>query len=287
MSSVSWMVPILLFILTAGLFILNSTWSIIFGIMFFISLFGIRVIYEYEAGVRFRLGKYVGILKPGLNYFIPIFESIMKVDMRILTVDIPVQEVMTKDNVPMKIDAVVYFKVVRIEDAILKIRDYFNATRQYAQTALRDVIGDSELDRVLMDREKIAKEIKEIVDKETDGWGVDIVSIKLQHIELPENMKRTMAKQAEAEREKRAVIIKAEGEVIASSNLSKAARVLASSPGALHLRTLNTINDMSSDQSNTVIFAIPLEVLEAFEAGKEFIKGITPKSPKTTAKKKK
>jgi len=284
MSSVSWMVPILLFILTAGLFIVGSTWSIIFGIIFVISLFGIRVIYEYEAGVKFRLGRYVGILKPGLNYFIPVFEKLMKVDMRILTVDIPVQEVMTKDNVPLKIDAVVYFKVIRIEDAILKIRDYYNATRQYAQTALRDVMGDSELDRILMDREKVAKEIKEIVDKETDGWGIDIVSIKLQHIELPENMKRIMAKQAEAEREKRAVIIKAEGEVIASANLSKAARVLSSSPGALHLRTLNTINDMSSDKSNTVIFAIPLEILKSF-SGKEFI-GL-PNSPKTTATKKK
>ena len=238
--------------------------------LMFLALFFLRIIMEYEKGVKFTLGKFSSTMEPGLNFIIPILQSYRKVDMRIKTIDVPNQEVMTSDNVPAQINAVVYFKVDNAENAVLKIQDYVYAVSQYAQTALRDVIGSITLDSLLTKREEIASEIKLIVDKETDPWGIDVTAIKIQDVELPQDMKRVMAKQAEAEREKRAVIIKSGGEVIAANNLSKAAKTLAEAPGALHLRTLNTLNDLSSDQSNTVIFAIPIETLRAIEglAGK-------------------
>ncbi|MBU2476210.1 slipin family protein [Candidatus Micrarchaeota archaeon] len=232
-------------------------------ILFFAS---IKIINQYERGVKFTLGKYSGIMGPGLNILIPIFQTYRKLDIRIKTVDIPKQEVMTKDNVPVRVNAVVYFEVKDPEKAVLNIQDYIYAVAQYSQTALRDIIGNKSLDEVLSNRDQIAGEIELVVDKETDPWGLNVTGIKMQDVELPENLKRTMAKQAEAERERRGVVIKALGEVEASDNLAKAARTLAASPGALHLRTLNTLNDLSSDQSNTVIFALPLEVLKAFEA---------------------
>jgi len=226
----------------------------------------IKIINEYERGIKFTLGRYSGIMGPGLNFVIPVLQAYRKLDIRIKTVDIPKQEVMTKDNVPVRVNAVVYFEVKDPEKAVLNIQDYTYAVAQYAQTALRDIIGNKSLDEVLSNRDQIASEIELVVDKETDPWGLNVTGIKMQDVELPENLKRTMAKQAEAEREKRGTIIKAQGEVEASENLAKAARTLAASPGALHLRTLNTLNDLSSDQSNTVIFAMPLEVLRAFEA---------------------
>lgn len=231
----------------------------------------IKQINQYERGVRFTMGKYSGIMQPGWRLLIPVLQSFQRVDMRIVTVDIPKQEVMTKDNVPVRVNAVVYFKVADPAKAVLNIRDYHYAVSQYAQTALRDVVGEKTLDEVLGNRDQIAKEIEVIVDKETDPWGIDVTAIKMQDIELPENMKRTMAKQAEAEREKRAVIIKAEGEKTAAGNIAQAATLLASTPGALHLRTLHTLNDLSSDQSNTVIFAVPLEVLRAFERINDYL----------------
>ena len=234
-------------------------------IAFFVLLASIKIIQEYERGVKFTLGRFDGIMGPGLNILFPIIQSYRKIDLRVKTVDVPKQEVMTQDNVPVRVNAVVYFKVEDPAKAVLKIEDYMYATSQYAQTALRDVLGEASLDNVLTKRDELAVKIKNIADKETDAWGIDVTAVKMQDIELPDNMKRTMAKQAEAEREKRAVIIKAEGEVIASGNLAKAAATLSKSPGALHLRTLNTINDLSSDQSNTVIFVVPLEVLRAFE----------------------
>jgi len=232
-------------------------------VLFFAS---IKIIKEYERGIRFTLGRFTGVMGPGVNFIIPVFQSFKKLDIRIKTVDIPKQEVMTKDNVPVRVNAVVYFEVKDPAKAVLNIQDYNYAVAQYAQTALRDIIGNKSLDEVLSNREEIAAEIERVVDKETDPWGLNVTGIKMQDVELPENLKRTMAKQAEAERERRGVIIKSEGEVQASANLAKAARTLAASPGALHLRTLNTLNDLSSDQSNTVIFALPLEVLRAFEA---------------------
>lgn len=235
----------------------------VFG--FFLVLSAVRIVYEYERGVLFTLGRFTRIVEPGLRFVVPLVQSMTKVDTRIKTVDIPKQEVMTKDNVPVSINAVVYMKVIDSKKAVLKIQNYVYAVSQYGQTALRDVIGNKELDFVLTERAKIANEIKLLVDRETDEWGIDITAIKVQDIELPVDMKRVMARQAEAEREKRATVIKSTGEVVASKNLHDAAIKLASAPGALHLRTLQTLADISSDQSNTIIVPIPMEFLKAVE----------------------
>lgn len=222
-----------------------------------IALRSIVLIYEYERGVVFQLGKFKGSLDPGLRFVIPIIQSVRKVDMRIKTADIPRQEVMTRDNIPLMVNAVVYFKVIRAEDVIIKIEDHVFAVRQYTQAALRDVIGNSEMDFVLTEREQIAESIKSIVDSETSGWGVDVEAIKIQEVELPAEMKRAMAKQAEAERERRAMIINSEGELTASEKLAQAAENLAKTPGALHLRTLQTVRDIASDPSEKIVLFLP------------------------------
>lgn len=220
----------------------------------------IKVLYQYERGVVFTLGKYSGTRKPGITLIFPVVQTMRKVDMRIKTADIPRQEVMTKDNIPMLVNAVVYFKVISPEDVIIKIQDHVYAIRQYTQAALRDVIGNSEMDSVLTEREQIAESIKEIVDAETNGWGVDVESIKIQEVELPAEMKRAMAKQAEAERERRAMIIASHGELAASKNLQQAAENLAQSKGALHLRTLQTIRDIAADPSEKIIIFVPSDL---------------------------
>ncbi|MFA6533410.1 MAG: slipin family protein, partial [Patescibacteria group bacterium] len=207
--------------------------------------------------------------QPGLNILIPIIQRVIRTDIRITTSDIPSQEVITKDNVPVGINAVVYFQVIKPEDAVLKIQDYSYAITQYAQTALRDVIGGVELDTLLGERQKLADEIKTIVDQETTTWGIDVTAIKIQDIEIPADMKRVMAKQAEAERERRATIIRSQGELSAADNLNKAMTMLSKS-GAISIRTLQTIEATTANPSNTVIFALPIEVLEGFKklAGK-------------------
>ncbi len=243
------------------------------GIFFFLFLFvgffiliGLRVINQYERGVILTLGKYTGTRTPGLNWIFPIIQRMIKVDLRITTVDIPQQEVITKDNVPVGINAVVYFHVEKAEFAILQIQDYTLAISQYAQAALRDVIGSVELDTLLAERDKIADEIKKIVDVATSNWGINVTAIKIQDIELPADMKRAMAKQAESERERRAVIIRAQGELSASENLKAAAQNLSQAPGGLSLRTLKTIEAINPDPSKTVIFALPVEVMEGIKA---------------------
>ncbi len=240
-------------------------------IVILILAYSVKIIAEYQRGVLFTLGKYSGILNPGLNIIVPVIQWAKIIDMRITTIDIPKQGVMTKDNVPVYVNAVIYMRVEDPEKAVLKIKDYKYAVSQYGQTALRDVIGNKTLDEILTDREGVAEEIKKIVDTETAEWGVDITAIKIQDINLPENMKRAMARQAEAEREKRGVIIKSEGEVTAANNLAKAAKILSSTPGALHLRTLQTISDVSGDPSAKFVFFLPVEVLEAFESVKTFL----------------
>ncbi|MBN1953961.1 MAG: slipin family protein [Anaerolineae bacterium] len=236
-------------------------------------LSAIKLIYQYERGVVFMLGKFVGTREPGLTLVIPILQSMRKVDIRIQTADIPRQEVMTRDNIPMLVNAVVYFKVISPEDVIIKIQDHVFAVRQYTQAALRDVIGNSEMDFVLTEREQIAESIKEIVDAETSGWGVDVESIKIQEVELPAEMKRAMAKQAEAERERRAVIIASQGELSASENLRQAAENLSKSKGALHLRTLQTIRDIAADPSEKIVLFVPSDLGRTLgsilEGGKE------------------
>lgn len=224
----------------------------------------IKVINQYERGIVLTLGSYSYTLGPGLRLIVPIFQRVIRVDIRIATSDIPQQEVITKDNVPVGINAVVYFQVIKPEDAVLKIQDYAYAVTQYAQTALRDVIGGVELDTLLTERQKIADEIKALVDKETVDWGVDVTAIKIQDIELPADMKRAMAKQAEAERERRATIIRAQGELSASENLKKAMEQMATS-GAISLRTLQTIEATTANPANTVVFALPVEVIEGLK----------------------
>lgn len=230
-----------------------------------LALSAIKIVMQYEAGVVFTLGKYSGIASPGLNFIIPVIQQMRKIDTRILTVDIPKQEVMTKDNVPLMVNGVVYFKVENPEKAVLKIQDYHYSVSQYAQTALRDIIGSKVMDVVLSNRDEVADEIKIIMDKETSDWGIDVTAIKIQDVELPADMKRAMARQAEAERERRATIIMSEGEKAAAQNLADAAHLLAKTPGALHLRTLQTLSDVSSDQSNTLVFVAPIEMLEALK----------------------
>ncbi len=227
---------------------------------------GLRIINQYERGVVLTLGKYSGTYLPGLRWIFTGIQKIIKIDMRITTTDIPRQEAITKDNVPVGINAVVYFKVEKAEDAILNVENYQYAISQYALAALRDAIGGVELDVILTEREKIAAEIKTMVDTATDSWGIDVTAIKIQDIELPAAMKRAMAAQAESERARRAIIIKSEGEIKAAENLQKAADILGTVPGGISLRTLQTIEKIQPDPSKTVIFALPVEILEGFKS---------------------
>ena len=244
--------------------------SILLAFLFLYALSGIRMLYEYQRGVVFTLGKYGGTRKPGLTWIAPIFQNMRSVDMRITTQDIPKQEVITRDNITILANTVVYYRVEKPEDAIIKIQDYGYAVRQYTQTALRDVVGNAEMDFVLSEREKIADNIRTIVDAETSAWGIDIQSIKIQEIELPAEMKRAMAKQAEAERERRAMIINSQGELSAAENLQKAAEMLSQSEGALHLRTLQTIRDIAADPSEKIIIFMPRGMEDTVQ---KFVKG--------------
>jgi len=228
-------------------------------------LISIRQINQYQRGVKFTFGKFTGIMEPGWRLVFPIIQFYKKVDMRMKAVDVPDQKAITRDNVSVNVNAVIYYSVFSAELAVLQIEDFMYAISQYAQTTMRNIVGEVTLDELLASRDKIAERIKEIVDKETDAWGLKVHNVELKDVSLPENMERTIAKQAEAEREKRAVIITSEGELAASQNMAEAARVLAASPGALHLRTLQSINDISSDQSNTVVFTVPMEILKALE----------------------
>jgi regulator of protease activity HflC (stomatin/prohibitin superfamily) len=225
----------------------------------------IKQINQYERGVVLTLGKYTGMLEPGWRIIIPVFQSYQKVDIRVKATDIPNQNAITRDNVSVSVNAVIYYKVSDAAKAILEIEDYRYAISQYAQTTMRNIVGEATLDELLSSRDQIADRIRDIVEKETTSWGLQVNSVELKDVSLPNDMERTIAKQAEAEREKRAVIITSEGELAAASNMAEAARILAQTPGALHLRTLQSINDMSSDQSNTVVYMIPMEVLKAVE----------------------
>ena len=234
-------------------------------------LLSIKQINQYERGILFTMGKYSGILDPGWKIVIPVLQSFQRVDIRTKAVDVPDQEAITKDNVSARISAVIYYKVTDAAKAVLEVESFYYAIHQLAQTTMRNVIGEVELNDLLANRDQIATRIKDIVAETTASWGLQVLSVELKDIILPEGMKRTMAKQAEAMREKQATIINSEGEVIAAENLAKAARMMAETPGALHLRTLNSINDISSDQSNTVVFAVPLEVLRAVEGLAKFM----------------
>ena len=247
-----------------GIGYLGTFLLIIIGI---ILLRSIRQVNEYERGVKLRFGKFYKIMKPGWRLVLPIIDTMKKVDIRTKAVDVPEQDAITKDNVTIRINAVLYYKVFDASKVILAVENYQFAVSQLAQTTMRNAVGATSLDELLAERDKISTEICKIIDEATDPWGIKVENVELKDIKLPEEMQRVIAKVAEAEREKMAVITKAEGEVEASKNLSIAAETMARTPGALHLRTLATLNDLSSDQSNTIIFAVPIEVLEAFRQG--------------------
>ncbi|QQR50413.1 slipin family protein [Candidatus Nomurabacteria bacterium] len=234
-------------------------------VVFFILIASIKQINQYQRGVRFTLGRYSGLMNPGWRLIIPIFQSFQKVDIRIKAVDVPDQNAITRDNVSVKVNAVIYYKVSDAAKAVIEVENFQHAISQYAQTTMRNIVGSVTLDELLAERDQIADRIRETVDKETDAWGLKVQNVELKDVSLPLEMERTIGKQAEAEREKRAVIITSEGELAASANMAKAAEMLASAPGALHLRTLQSINDMSSDQSNTVVYMVPVETLKALE----------------------
>ena len=246
-------------------------------VILIVILSSVKQIYEYERGIKFTCGKFSSIMNPGWKLVLPIFQNYKKIDIRTKVIDVPEQEVITKDNVSVKINAVIYYNIFDASKAVLAVENFHYAVSQLAQTTMRNIAGSVTLDELLTGREEISSEICLIVDKATDGWGIKVQNVELKDVALPGEMQRVIAKVAEAEREKLAVITKAEGELEASKNLAEAASTLSAAPGALHLRTLSTLNDLSSDQSNTIIFAVPIEVLRAFEGKKDDVADIVKK----------
>lgn len=237
-----------------------------------IAIASIKVVDQYQRGVVLTLGKFSGIREPGLRFVVPVIQRIIMVDIRSTPIDVPKQEIITKDNVTAGVDAIVYFRVVDAPKAVLETTNYVYATSQFAQAALRDVTGNFELDDLLSKREVISQQIKDIVDSQTDQWGIDVEAVKIQNIELPSDMKRAMAKQAEAERERRSNIINAEGERAAAETLAEAARIISSTPGAINLRTLNTVERISTEPSQKTTILFPIELLEAVKVLGDTIK---------------
>ncbi len=250
--------------LLLAFFVFPNPWSALFGVVAFIALAFlpgcVAINKEWEEAIVLRFGKFQRLVGPGFFFKWPLAESFLKQDKRIVTLDVSRQEVMTKDNISVSIDAVVFMKVVNTKDSLVNIQNVWNSVMKYAQTTMRDVVGNVELDELLSRREEIANKIEEIVERETQEWGVDIISVNLQNVELPEDMKRVIARQAEAEREKRAVIIKSEGELTAAGNLEKAVKQMSNR--AMYLRTLSSLEDISYDPSNTIVFAIPMDVVK-------------------------
>ena len=244
--------------------VITTIYTVI-GILAVYILLGLKVVKEYERGVKFTLGKYQGLMNPGLRLVLPVIQSWERVDLRTKAVDVPDQECITKDNISVMVNAVIYYNVRSAEKSIIEVENFRYAISQLAQTTMRTIVGEVELDELLSNRDEISVEIRRKIDEASDPWGLDVEAVELKDVVLPNDMKRVISKQAEAEREKRAVIIKAQGEKQAAKNMSDAAKILAEHDGALHLRTLQSLNDLSSDESNTVVFATPLEVLRAFE----------------------
>ncbi|MCX7843887.1 MAG: slipin family protein [Candidatus Bipolaricaulota bacterium] len=223
----------------------------------------IRVVREYERGVIFRLGRLVGAKGPGLFFIIPFVDKMVKVDLRTVTLDVPPQEVITKDNVPVHVNAVVYFRVVDPTAAVVEVLDYVEATRQISMTTLRSIVGKSELDELLSERERLNRELQRIIDEHTDPWGIKVITVEIKDVKIPAEMQRAIARQAEAERERRSKIIHAEGELQAAEKLREAAAIMQQSPGALQLRYLQTLTEISAEKTNTIVFPLPLELLDA------------------------
>lgn len=228
----------------------------------------VKVLFEYERGVVFRLGRYSGVKGPGLRLIIPVVDKLVKVSLRTVAMDVPPQDVITKDNVSVKVNAVLYFRVMAPEKALIEVENYLYATSQLAQTSLRSVLGQSELDELLAHRDQINQQLQQILDRQTDPWGVKISNIEIKHVDLPVEMQRAMARQAEAERERRSKVIHAEGEFQASQKLADAARVISTETGALQLRFLQTLTEISAEKNSTIIFPIPIDLIKPF-LGKE------------------
>ena len=222
----------------------------------------IKIVKEYERGVIFRLGRLVGARGPGLFFIIPIFESMVKLDLRTTVLDVPSQEVITRDNVPVRVDAVVYFRVMDPEKSIVQVTNYVAATSLYSQTTMRTVIGQATLDEVLSEREKLNKELQAIIDEATDPWGIKVSAVEIKNVEVPESMKRAMAAQAEAERDRRGRVIAAKGEMQAAMQLAEAAKTLQESPGSLQLRLLGSLTEAASEKANTIVVPIPVEIMK-------------------------
>ena len=248
--------------------ILVGLMTLVFPGFIFLVIFlfgGIKIVNQYERGIVLTLGKYSGTRQPGLRYVFPVIQKMMRVDVRSTPIDVPKQEVITKDNVTVGVDAVVYFRVIDAPKAVLETTNYVYATSQFAQAALRDVAGNADMDELLSNRDVISQKIKEIVDAETDKWGIDVENVKIQNIELPQDMKRAMAKQAEAERERRSNIINADGEKQAAHTLAEAAKILSTTPGAINLRTLNTLERISTEPSQKTMMLFPVELIDALK----------------------
>ena len=237
---------------------------VILILLFMLATASIKIVQEYERGVIFRLGRLMGARGPGLFFIIPGVESMRKVDLRIVTLEVPAQEAITRDNVTVKVNAVVYFRVVNPEDAVVKVLDFIRATSLIAQTTLRSILGQSDLDHLLAERDKINAQLQEVIDQQTDAWGVKVTSVEVRDVELPQSMQRAMARQAEAEREKRAKIIHAEGEYSASQQLAAAAQIIGSQPATLQLRYLQTLTEIAAEKNSTIVFPLPLDLLQGF-----------------------
>jgi len=241
-------------------------WYILIPFVIIFLFSAIRIIQQYETGVVFQLGRYSRTLQPGLNFIIPVFETARVIDMRVMTIDIPKQLAITKDNVPVSINGVVYFQVIDAQTAVIKVQNYLYAVSQFAQGALRDVVGGMSFDDLLAERQKIGDEIEAIIQKQAGNWGLNVSAIKILDVDVPQELKEMMSRQASAEREKRATITKAEGDKLAAINLAAAAKTMAESPGAMQLRTLQTIDSLGPSPSNTVILGVPIDILESFRA---------------------
>jgi len=230
--------------------------------------FAVRIVQEYERGVIFRLGRLQGARGPGLFIIIPIIERMVKVDLRTVTLDVPTQEAITKDNVTVRVNAVIYFHVLNPEDSVVRVTDHVRATTQIAQTTLRSVLGQSELDQLLSEREHINQQLQQIIDEQTEPWGVKVTVVEVKDVELPQTMQRAMARQAEAERERRAKIINADGEFQASERLAEAGRIMSSQPATLQLRFLQTLSEVATERNSTIVFPVPIDLIAAFMGGR-------------------
>ncbi|PLX77869.1 MAG: hypothetical protein C0615_04670 [Desulfuromonas sp.] len=239
-------------------------WVVVLGLLIAIVASAIRILLEYERGVVFRLGRFAGVKGPGLRFIIPVVDKLVKVSLRTVAMDVPPQDIITKDNVSVKVNAVLYFRAVEPDRALIEVENYLYATSQLAQTTLRSVLGQSELDELLTHRDKINQELQEILDRQTDAWGVKVSNVEVKHIDLPQEMQRAMARQAEAERERRSKVIHAEGEFQASQKLADAARVIAGQQSALQLRYLQTLTEVAAEKNSTILFPLPIDLLKPF-----------------------